>query len=268
MKCKYLFLLSALLFVSCMKYEMDENQFNEEQIKYNTEQTLGVSIDPEQTWADITNGSITIKADADLDDIVKVQILNESPFGNDEAAVLNSIDCKKGDVVTVNYEAPGVATELVAACVSSKGVYYIKVFTVGDSELSFASGANARTRSEAGDYPTLIELGSSMLSFNAQRAQASLNSEYGNVMSNDKVDGSGKNRYYDLWNDGSWANDRLWSHKAVAGGNWKIENGTICKPVSDAGDLNTLKMTRPRARPTTGRASLRVMPTSVSTRTT
>ena len=241
MKCKYLFLLSALLLVSCMKYEMDENQFNEEQIKYNTEQTLGVSIDPEQTWADITNGSITIKADADLDDIVKVQILNESPFGNDEAAVLNSVDCKKGDVVTVTYEAPGVATELVAACVSSKGVYYIKVFTVGDSELSFASGANARTRSEASDYPTLIELGSSMLSFNAQRAQASLNSEYGNVMSNDKVDGSGKNRYYDLWNDGSWANDRLWSHKAVAGGNWKIENGTICKPVSDAGDLNTLK---------------------------
>lgn len=241
MKCKYLFLLSALLLVSCVKYEIDENQFNEEQVKYNTEQTLGVSIDPEQTWADITNGSITIKADADLDDIVKVQILNESPFGNDEAAILNSVDCKKGDEVTVTYEAPGVTTELVAACVSSKNVYYIKVFTVGESYLSFASGANARTRSDASDYPTLIELGSSMLSFNAQRAQASLNSEYGNVMSNDNVNGSGKNRYYDLWNDGSWANDRLWSHKAVAGGNWTIDKGTICKPVSDAGDLNTLK---------------------------
>ena len=241
MKCKYLFLLSALLLVSCVKYEIDENQFNEEQVKYNTEQTLGVSIDPEQTWADITNGSITIKADADLEDIVKVQILNESPFGNDEAAILNSVDCKKGDEVTVTYEAPGVTTELVAACVSSKNVYYIKVFTVGESYLSFASGANARTRSDASDYPTLIELGSSMLSFNAQRAQASLNSEYGNVMSNDNVNGSGKNRYYDLWNDGSWANDRLWSHKAVAGGNWTIDKGTICKPVSDAGDLNTLK---------------------------
>jgi len=242
MKYNYLTLLSVLLLASCGKsYELDDNQFNEEAIKYNTENTLGVSIDPEQTWADITNGSITIKADADLDDIVKVQILSESPFGNDEAAILNSVDCRKGDVVTVTYEAPGVATELVAACVSSKGVYYIKVFTVGDSELSFASGANARTRSEASDYPTLIELGSSMPSFNAQRAQASLKSEYGNVMSNDKVDGSGKNRYYDLWNDGSWANDRLWAHKTVVGGSWRIESGTICKPVSDSGDLNTLK---------------------------
>ena len=85
MKCKYLFLFSALALASCGKgYELDEAQFNEESIKFNTEKTLGVAIDPEQTWCDIVNGSITIKADADLEDIVKVQILTESPFGNDE----------------------------------------------------------------------------------------------------------------------------------------------------------------------------------------
>jgi len=140
MKCKYLFLLSAVILAACGKsYELDEAQFNEESIKYNTEKQLGITIDPEQTWADILNGSVTIKADADLDDIVKVQILNESPFGNDEATILNSVDCQKGDVVTLTYEAPGTTTELVAACVSSKGVYYIKVFNVGESNLSFAS---------------------------------------------------------------------------------------------------------------------------------
>ena len=241
MKCKY-FLLPVVILASCGKnYELSEAQFDEESIKFNTEKTLGVAIDPEQTWCDIVNSSITIKADADLTDIVKVQILTESPFGNDEAAILNSINCQKGDVVTLNYEAPSITTELVAACVSSKGVYFIKVFQVGESNLSFTSSANARTRGASDDYPALIVLGGSIPSFNAQRAQASLSSEYGNVMSNDNVNGTGKNRYYDLWNNGSWKNDRLWSHKTVKGGGWNVENGFICKNVSNSGDLTTLK---------------------------
>ena len=240
MKCKYLFLLSAAILVSCGKsYELNDTQFNEESIRANTEKQLGITIDPEQTWVDITNGSITIKADADLEDIAKVQILTESPFGNDEAAILNSSDCQKGDVVTLNYEAPGDATELVAACVSSKGVYYIKVFNVGESDLSFASTANARTRGTSDDYPTLIVLGDNIKSFNARRAEESL--QNGTTWSNDQTDGKGKNRYYEVWADGSWKNDRLWSHQTVSGGGWNVENGFICKNVSNSGDLNTLK---------------------------
>lgn len=240
MKCKYLFLLSAVILAACGKsYELDEAQFNEESIKYNTEKQLGITIDPEQTWADILNGSITIKADADLDDIVKVQILNESPFGNDEATILNSVDCQKGDVLTLTYEAPGTTTELVAACVSSKGVYYIKVFNVGESNLSFASTANARTRGTTDDYPSQIVLGGSIKSFNALRAEESIKS--GTTWSNDNVNGNGKNRYYEVWADGSWKNDRLWSHQTVSGGGWNVENGFIYKNVSNSGDLNTLK---------------------------
>ncbi len=242
MKCKYLFLLTVVILASCGKgYELDEAQFNEESIKFNTEKTLGVAIDPEQTWCDIVNGSITIKADADLEDIVKVQILTESPFGNDEAAILNSVECKKGDIVTLTYEAPGITTELVSACVSSKGVYYIKVFQVGESNLSFTSSANAGTRGVSDDYPALIVLGGSIPSFNAQRAQTSLSSDYGNVMVKENVNNSGKNFYYDLWNNDSWLKDRLWSHKTVTGGNWSVVDGFICKSVSNSGDLSTLK---------------------------
>ena len=241
MKCKYLFLLSAAILVSCGKsYELNDTQFNEESIRVNTEKQLGITIDPEQTWADITNGSITIKADADLEDIVKVQILTESPFGNDEAAILNSVDCQKGDVVTLNYEAPGDATELVAACVSSKGVYYIKVFNVGESNLSFASTTNARTRGTDDEYPTLIELGDYIPSFNAERALASEKSGFNKVLVKDNTNG-GNNRYYDVWADGSWKNDRLWSHKTVKGGNWNVESGFIYRSVSNSGDMNTLK---------------------------
>lgn len=241
MKCKYLFLLSAAILASCGKsYELNDTQFNEESIRVNTEKQLGITIDPEQTWVDILNGNITIKADADLEDIVKVQILTESPFGNDEAAILNSVDCQKGDVVTLNYEAPGDATELVAACVSSKGVYYIKVFNVGESNLSFASTTNARTRGTDDEYPTLIELGDYIPSFNAERALASEKSGFNKVLVKDNTNG-GNNRYYDVWADGSWKNDRLWSHKTVKGGNWNVESGFIYRSVSNSGDMNTLK---------------------------
>ena len=241
MKCKYLFLLSAAILASCGKsYELNDTQFNEESIRVNTEKQLGITIDPEQTWVDILNGNITIKADADLEDIVKVQILTESPFGNDEAAILNSVDCQKGDVVTLNYEAPGDATELVAACVSSKGVYYIKVFNVGESNLSFASTTNARTRGTDDEYPTLIELGDYIPSFNAERALDSEKSGFNKVLVKDNTNG-GNNRYYDVWADGSWKNDRLWSHKTVKGGNWNVENGFIYRSVSNSGDMNTLK---------------------------
>ena len=241
MKCKYIFLLSVAILASCGKsYELNDTQFNEESIRVNTEKQLGITIDPEQTWVDIVNGNITIKADADLEDIVKVQILTESPFGNDEAAILNSVDCQKGDVVTLNYEAPGDATELVAACVSSKGVYYIKVFNVGESNLSFASTTNARTRGTDDEYPTLIELGDYIPSFNAERALASEKSGFNKVLVKDNTNG-GNNRYYDVWADGSWKNDRLWSHKTVKGGNWNVESGFIYRSVSNSGDMNTLK---------------------------
>ena len=241
MKCKYIFLLSVAILASCGKsYELNDTQFNEESIRVNTEKQLGITIDPEQTWVDIVNGNITIKADADLEDIVKVQILTESPFGNDEAAILNSVDCQKGDIVTLNYEAPGDATELVAACVSSKGVYYIKVFNVGESNLSFASTTNARTRGTDDEYPTLIELGDYIPSFNAERALASEKSGFNKVLVKDNTNG-GNNRYYDVWADGSWKNDRLWSHKTVKGGNWNVESGFIYRSVSNSGDMNTLK---------------------------
>ena len=156
------------------------------------------------------------------------------------AAILNSVDCQKGDVVTLNYEAPGDATELVAACVSSKGVYYIKVFNVGESNLSFASTTNARTRGTDDEYPTLIELGDYIPSFNAERALASEKSGFNKVLVKDNTNG-GNNRYYDVWADGSWKNDRLWSHKTVKGGNWNVESGFIYRSVSNSGDRNTLK---------------------------
>lgn len=117
-------------------FETARTEVNQELVKANAETTLGVTIDPSQTWSSIQTGSVTISADADMDDITKVQILTESPFFNEEAVVLNSIAAKKGDVVTLVYEAPNIYTRLVAACVNSNGYYYVKGFNIGDSQVS------------------------------------------------------------------------------------------------------------------------------------
>ena len=93
----------------------------------NAERIFGI-IDPNHDWNSIASGSITVTADADMSDIVKVQILTESPFGNDEARVLNEVKVNKGDRVTLLYDAPNYYDELIAACVDSKGEYYVKVF--------------------------------------------------------------------------------------------------------------------------------------------
>lgn len=243
MKFRNLFLFAAIaVAASCGKYEFDASQVNQDLVNQNAMDQLGIQIDPNQDWRPIRQGSVTITANADLANIVKVQVLTESPFNNEEALVLCSKDCKAGQQVTLSYEAPDYLTELVAACVNDKGVYYIKVFDINSTAVDFKS-AGVRTRAADSGFPSQIILGSAIKSFNAERTEASLSSEYHNVINYDKPEGTnGRNRWYTVWNDGSWLNDRLWSHETVAGdGGWSIENGTIMRRVSDAGDLATVK---------------------------
>ena len=243
MKFKNLFLFAAIAIVaSCGKYQFDATQVNQEISLQRAKNQLGVEIDPNQNWRPIRHGSVTITANAELENIVKVQLLTESPFGNEDAEILASKDCSAGQQVTLTYEAPDYLTELVAACVNNKGVYYIKVFDIENTSVDFNQGANARNRASVFDnYPSEIILGSCIKSFNAERAEASMNSEYHNFMSYENPKGSGTKRYYDNWSDGSWANDRLWDHQRVAGdGGWSIEGGTICRKVSDQGDIQTI----------------------------
>lgn len=251
-KCIFLITMAAagLTFCSCSDHSTSSYDANQTAIIENAKSIFG-NIDPQQDWSSINSGNITITADADLDDIVKVQILTESPFGNDEATVLNEADVKKGSTVSLTYDAPKIYDELVAACVSSKGVYYVKVFTPGDASLSFSkSSAQARTTRAEGSLPSpsSIVLGSPIKSFNAIRTESTQNSEYNLVMVNDKFNGNGnltgKNFYYDLWSDGTWSNDRLWAPVSGPSGDWSYADGTVYKAVSEdftTDELNTIK---------------------------
>lgn len=243
MKFKKLFLFAAIaLSASCGKYEFDASLVNQEVTNQNAKNQLGVEIDPNQNWRPIRQGNVTITANADLENIVRVEVLTESPFGNEDAMVLSSKECHKGDKVTLKYEAPDYLTHLVAACVNDQGVYYIRVFDINSQAVEFKT-ANARRRAGAeGTFPSTIILGESILSFNAQRAEESLKSEKKSIVISTNTNGSGSKSYTD-WGDGSWINDRLWSHQSVEKvGGWDIKDGTIFRPVpeSDPGELATV----------------------------
>ena len=211
----------ALAFASCSHdFDFDDTAI----INANSEKIFGL-IDPRHDWNTINSGSITITADADLNDIVKVQILTESPFGNDEARVLNETAVSKGSTVTLLYDAPNIYKELIAACVDSKGEYYVKVFSLNDKEVSFASAAKARTRAtnidELPDASKIrLEYSNSKASFNAERAK--LGAPF-------TIDG----HVYEEWVGSNWDNDRLWTPSDVNLGVWTISNGNIYRTIEN-----------------------------------
>lgn len=180
------------------------------------------SIDPAHTWNSISHGTVTIVVDADLDDIVKVQILTESPFYNEDSKVLNEVNATKGQTVTLSYDAPSYYEQLVAACVNNEGKYFIQVFDIGDSKVSFTEVQKTRSLTRASDnFPELssMTLGSPQKSFNALRAENN----------------------YGVWAEASgqdWLNDRLYevSGSGNIGSGWNIELGAIYREVETFGD--------------------------------
>ena len=209
MKCKYLFLsISAFVLASC---GMDRDAFNEqiyqESVKNNAAQKLGVTIDPNHTWSSVTKSSISITADAPLIDIQKVRILTESPFFNDNAEFLAEAEVTKGQTITMDFDIPKHLDRLIAACVDSKGNYYIKGFNPGEKSVSFAKPFRARTRGAAG-VPDLsgvrLDAENSIESYNSKRAKSNTGS----------------------WKDSGWEDDRLWQPTGTVNG-WTMNESTI-----------------------------------------
>ena len=252
MKKLHLVLMTAasLLFVNCMNHDDDMNvniPLDKNAVSENAKELFG-EIDPSQDWSSITQGSIIVTADADLKDIEKVQILTESPFSNSNAFVLNEANVSKGQKVKLVYDAPNVYDTLFAACISKDNTYYVKVFSVNDSEVSFTEPAASRMNraGEQNQYPNLsdIVLDAPQKSINALRAEASAaDPEKPYVIIYDQPDEKtgGSNRINECWADGSWGNDYLWAAKDGSSNGWTIANGEIKTKVTDAMDLTTLK---------------------------
>ena len=200
------------------------NKATQEEIDANVANVFGTTFSPNQDWSSTTKYTISVVADAPMSDIAKVQILTEAPYFNEDARVLNEAATSKGQSVSLTYDCPTEYTELVAACVDSKGIYYVAGFKAGDSQVNFQKVAQARTRAEytLPDLPAVsglkMKYKNSHLSFNAIRAQKANQGEGGNI---------------DPWKNSNWDNERLWM-LSNAGGNstWKVEKQTIYRQVT------------------------------------
>lgn len=240
---------ASLLFVNCMNHDDATNvniPLDKNAVSENAKELFG-EIDPSQNWSSITQGSIIVTADADLNDIEKVQILTESPFSNSNAFVLNETNVNKGQKVKLVYDAPSVYDTLFAACVSKDNTYYVKVFTVNDSEISFTEPAASRmTRADGttqNKFPdaSAIVLGQPKKSFNALRAEASKENN-GYFTAYEKDNYSGNKWKYTEWNNDSWLNDYLWAPVDAATSNgWTIKDGNIYRKNPNPEDLTTIQ---------------------------
>jgi hypothetical protein len=221
---KLFFILASSLFIaSCAKHEIvpltpqnnsqNTTQSDQQATNDNAKKILG-DIDPTQEWNSIKSGSVTITADAQLQDIVKIQILTESPILNENAKVLAEANVKNGESVTLSYDAPNVYSQLMAACVNKDGIYYQTVFNIGQTRVNFASSAPSQVarRASADDAPsfTTLKLKKPRQSFNAQRTAHSSESAYR------------------FWKDSKWENEQMWdlADKQTFDKGWKLDEMT------------------------------------------
>ena len=202
-----------------------KNKATQEEIDANVVKVFGTTFSADQDWSSTKKYTISVTADAPMEDIAKVQILTEAPYFNEDARVLNEATVSKGQSVTITYDCPSEYTDLVAACVDSKGIYYVAGFKAGDNSVKFADVAKARTRA-AYDLPAFpatsglkMKYRNSALSYNAIRAQ--------------KAGQEGEEAVIDPWKDSKWDNERIWMFNNEGGNaNWKVERQTIFREVT------------------------------------
>ena len=245
---KKIFLLTtigALAIAGCASFDgYDEDAVKhatKEEMRANAESVLGITLDPNHDWSNVTNKTVTITANANMDNIVKVQILTESPLFNEEASVLSEASVSKGQTVTLSFETPDDLTELMAACIDNNGKYYLQMFNIDDEQVSFASTKAGTRGSFSDNLPNAsdIALASCIKSFNALRAEEAKANGFVTVFGDPNKRGDADKKYtYDQWNDGSWIEDRLWSAQTQnkqLNSTWKIKEGVVFKN-SDAMD--------------------------------
>ena len=239
----------TLLFASCVKgFDGTEptptpdptptptnNKATQEEIDANVAKVFGTTFSANQDWSSTKKYTISVTADAPMADIAKVQILTEAPYFNGNARVLNETTTTKGNTVSLVYDCPADYSELVAACVDSKGIYYVTSFKPGDSSVKFQKAATSRTRAEysLSDLPEASNLKmkykNSYLTYNAIRTRKANAGEEGEL--------GEKENSIDVWKNTNWDNERIWMLDNAGGnGKWTVAKNTIYRNCSISDD--------------------------------
>ncbi len=137
-----LLVVCAIVLTSC-KHDMDDYRkkpydvTDEERVAY-AEKLLGTSIDPEQDWELTSECSVTITANARLDNISMVAVLQGNPYGG-ESFILAAKEVIRDAETTLSFRAPQGVDCLYATCINNDGSKCIaRPFTPGlDKKVSF-----------------------------------------------------------------------------------------------------------------------------------
>lgn len=144
---KIIWLLGSFLFVGTAlltgcSHDMDDYQkktydvTDDERVRY-AEKKLGVTIDPEQDWELTSEFGVRVKADANLEGISKILILDGNPYAG-VVHVLAQQTVTPGASSTLTFRGPSGAEYFYAACVSNRGKCVARPFVGGEeTEVSF-----------------------------------------------------------------------------------------------------------------------------------
>jgi hypothetical protein len=147
------------------KYQKKPTQSDAERVSY-AEKVLGITIDKQQDWVLTKEYSVKIVADADLQDIFEVRVLNAHPYAETNA-ILASSAATKGNEVTLRFRSPFVADSMLyAACVTKDGKCIARPFIPGvDASVSFIDKAPNQASSRRYKAATVINPPQSTMSY-------------------------------------------------------------------------------------------------------
>ena len=138
-----LLLVGSITMLTSCKHDADDyvkkpySVTDDDRIRY-AEGKLGITIDRQQDWTMSKQYSIKVTANAALQNIAQVTILDGNPYV-DVTNLLAVQSATNDQTVTMSFRAPAVANLLYVACITKDGQCIARPFTPGeDTSLSFA----------------------------------------------------------------------------------------------------------------------------------
>lgn len=162
--------VGCLLALNSCEHDMDKYQkkpvpSDAERVSY-AEKVLGITIDKQQDWVLTKEYSVKIVADANLQDIFEVRVLNAHPYAETNA-ILASSAATNGNEVTLRFRSPFVADSMLyAACVTKDGKCIARPFIPGvDASVSFIDKAPNQASARRYKAATVINPPQSTMSY-------------------------------------------------------------------------------------------------------
>lgn len=113
------------------------------------EEALGVKIDPQQDWTLTKQYSVKITADADLERISEIAVLDDDPYAGSTYRLARAA-VSSGGSVTLTFRAPIDAEVLYAACYNTSGQCIARPFIPGtDTQVSLREVLTAESQAPA-----------------------------------------------------------------------------------------------------------------------